>query len=274
MGDKVSAKQAMIKAGVPCVPGSEGALPDDPKETIRRRRAAVGYPVIIKAAGGGGGRGMRVVHTEAALRQRGADDAGRGRRGVRQPGGLHGEVPRRTRATSRSRSSPTSTRTRSGSASATARCSGATRRSSRKRRRRASRASVIEKIGERCAAACKKIGYRGAGTFEFLYENGEFYLHRDEHARAGRAPGDRAGSPASTSCRCRSGRRRREAALRAARHRSCAATRSSAASTPRTRTSSRRRRAASRCGTRRAARACASTRTSTPTTSCRRTTTR
>jgi acetyl-CoA carboxylase biotin carboxylase subunit len=66
MGDKVSAKQAMIRAGVPCVPGSEGALPDDPKEIIQTARK-VGYPVIIKAAGGGGGRGMRVVHTEAAL---------------------------------------------------------------------------------------------------------------------------------------------------------------------------------------------------------------
>ena len=66
MGDKVSAKQAMIKSGVPCVPGSEGALPDDPKEAIKAART-IGYPVIIKAAGGGGGRGMRVVHTEAAL---------------------------------------------------------------------------------------------------------------------------------------------------------------------------------------------------------------
>ena len=66
MGDKVSAKAAMKEAGVPCVPGSEGALPEDPKEIVRIARA-VGYPVIIKAAGGGGGRGMRVVHTEAAL---------------------------------------------------------------------------------------------------------------------------------------------------------------------------------------------------------------
>ena len=66
MGDKVSAKQAMTKAGVPTVPGSEGALPDDPKEIVRIARK-IGYPVIIKAAGGGGGRGMRVVHTEAAL---------------------------------------------------------------------------------------------------------------------------------------------------------------------------------------------------------------
>ncbi|HPD54931.1 MAG TPA: biotin carboxylase N-terminal domain-containing protein, partial [Bacteroidia bacterium] len=66
MGDKVSAKDAMKAAGVPCVPGSEGALPEDPKEIIRIAKS-VGYPVIIKAAGGGGGRGMRVVHTEAAL---------------------------------------------------------------------------------------------------------------------------------------------------------------------------------------------------------------
>src|SRR5688572_25593792 len=66
MGDKVSAKDAMKRAGVPVVPGSEGALPEDPKEVLAIART-VGYPVIIKAAGGGGGRGMRVVHTEAAL---------------------------------------------------------------------------------------------------------------------------------------------------------------------------------------------------------------
>src|SRR5512138_3153572 len=66
MGDKVSAKAAMIKAGVPCVPGSDGALPEDPAEIIKMARA-IRYPVIIKASGGGGGRGMRVVHTEAAL---------------------------------------------------------------------------------------------------------------------------------------------------------------------------------------------------------------
>ncbi|MFO7189842.1 MAG: biotin carboxylase N-terminal domain-containing protein, partial [Pseudomonadota bacterium] len=66
MGDKVAAKEAMIKAGVPCVPGSDGPLPEDPAEVIRIARD-IKYPVIIKAAGGGGGRGMRVVHTEAAL---------------------------------------------------------------------------------------------------------------------------------------------------------------------------------------------------------------
>lgn len=66
MGDKVMAKKAMIEAGVPVVPGSDGALPDDPAEIVRIARE-VGYPVIIKASGGGGGRGMRVVYTEAAL---------------------------------------------------------------------------------------------------------------------------------------------------------------------------------------------------------------
>jgi acetyl/propionyl-CoA carboxylase alpha subunit len=66
MGDKISARNAMAKAGVPCVPGSEGALPEDAKEVIKIARA-IGYPVLIKSAGGGGGRGMRVVHTEAAL---------------------------------------------------------------------------------------------------------------------------------------------------------------------------------------------------------------
>ena len=66
MGDKVTAKRTMIEAGVPTVPGSEGELPDDPREIVRLARM-VGYPVIVKAAGGGGGRGMRAVHTEAAL---------------------------------------------------------------------------------------------------------------------------------------------------------------------------------------------------------------
>ena len=66
MGDKVSAKQAMTAAAVPTVPGSPGALAEDPRQIVRAARA-IGYPVIIKASGGGGGRGMRVVHTEAAL---------------------------------------------------------------------------------------------------------------------------------------------------------------------------------------------------------------
>jgi acetyl-CoA carboxylase biotin carboxylase subunit len=67
MGDKVNAKQVMGKAGVPCVPGSDGPLPDAPEEAFKIARK-IGYPVIVKSAGGGGGRGMRVVHTEAALK--------------------------------------------------------------------------------------------------------------------------------------------------------------------------------------------------------------
>ena len=88
MGDKVSAKQSMLKAGVPCVPGSEGALPEDAKEVVRIARK-VGYPVIIKAAGGGGGRGMRVVHTEAALLTRSPERGGAG--GVATHG-VHGKI--------------------------------------------------------------------------------------------------------------------------------------------------------------------------------------
>jgi acetyl-CoA carboxylase biotin carboxylase subunit len=174
MGDKVSAKQAMIKAGVPCVPGSEGALPDDPKEIVRIARK-VGYPVIIKAAGGGGGRGMRVVHTEAALL-----------------------------------SAVTMTKTEAGSAFGNpevymekylenprhveiqiladefknAVWLGERDCSMQRRHQKVIEEApavgiprkLIEKIGDRCAEACRRIGYRGAGTFEFLYENGEFYF--------------------------------------------------------------------------------------------------
>jgi acetyl-CoA carboxylase, biotin carboxylase subunit len=149
MGDKVSAKQAMIRAGVPCVPGSEGALPDDPT-AIKRVAKTIGYPVIIKAAGGGGGRGMRVVHTEAALVN--AVQMTRAEAGAAfgNPAVYLGErdcsMQRRHQKIIEEAPAP-----------------GIPRK-------------LIEKIGERCAAACKKMGYRGAGTFEFLYENGEFYF--------------------------------------------------------------------------------------------------
>ena len=92
MGDKVTAKQTMIKTGVPCVPGSEGALPDDPKEIVKIARQ-VGYPVIVKAAGGGGtARYARGAHGSCAGQRRQYDARRSGPR-IRQLAGLHGEIP-------------------------------------------------------------------------------------------------------------------------------------------------------------------------------------
>ncbi|MDP3842408.1 MAG: acetyl-CoA carboxylase biotin carboxylase subunit [Oxalobacteraceae bacterium] len=174
MGDKVSAKQTMIKAGVPCVPGSEGALPDDPKIIIQTARK-VGYPVIIKAAGGGGGRGMRVVHTEAALLNAVAmtkTEAGAafGNPEVYMEKFL--ENPRHVEIQILADEYQNaiwlgerdcSMQRRHQKVIEEAPAAGIPRK-------------IIEKVGERCADACRKIGYRGAGTFEFLYEDGEFYF--------------------------------------------------------------------------------------------------
>jgi acetyl-CoA carboxylase biotin carboxylase subunit len=174
MGDKVSAKQAMIKAGVPCVPGSEGALPEDPKEIVRIARE-VGYPVIIKAAGGGGGRGMRVVHTEAALinavsMTKTEAGAAFGNPEVYMEKYL--ENPRHVEIqilADEYRNAiwlgerDCSMQRRHQKVIEEAPAVGIPRK-------------IIEKIGERCAEACRKMDYRGAGTFEFLYENGEFYF--------------------------------------------------------------------------------------------------
>ena len=174
MGDKVAAKQAMIKSGVPCVPGSEGALPDDPKEIVKAARA-IGYPVIIKAAGGGGGRGMRVVHTEAALLHavqttRAEAGAAFGNPAVYMEKFL--ENPRHIEIQVMADEHKNavwlgerdcSMQRRHQKIIEEAPAPGIARR-------------VIERIGDRCVAACKTIGYRGAGTFEFLFENGEFYF--------------------------------------------------------------------------------------------------
>ena len=174
MGDKVSAKQAMEKAGVPCVPGSEGALPEDAKETVRIARK-VGYPVIIKAAGGGGGRGMRVVHTEAALLNavnmtRGEAQAAFGNATVYMEKYLENPRHIEIQVLADSHKNAIYLGERD--------CS--MQRRHQKIIEEAPAPELTEKqrekIGERCADACRKIGYRGAGTFEFLYEDGEFYF--------------------------------------------------------------------------------------------------
>ena len=259
------------KAGVPCVPGSEGALPDDPKEIIKIARK-VGYPVIIKAAGGGGGRGMRVVHTEAALINAVTHDHDRSRQRLRQSGGLHGEVPGES-APRRNPDPGRQLQERGLARRARLLDAAPPPEGDRGSAGAGHPAQLIDKIGDRCAEACRKIGYRGAGTFEFLYENGEFYFIemntrvQVEHpvtelvtgidivqAQIRVAPARSCGSGSATS--------------------SSRATRSSAASTPKTRSSSRRRRARSPTGIRPAAPASGSIRTSIPATTCRRITTR
>jgi acetyl-CoA carboxylase biotin carboxylase subunit len=174
MGDKVSAKDAMRASGVPVVPGSDGALPDDPKEIIRIARS-VGYPVIIKASGGGGGRGMRVVNTEAALinavtMTRAEAGAAFGNPSVYLEKFL--ENPRHIeiqvladefRNAVYLGERDCSMQRRHQKVIEEAPAPGIARR-------------LIDRIGVRCTEASRKMGYRGAGTFEFLFEDGEFYF--------------------------------------------------------------------------------------------------
>ncbi|MBI2309052.1 MAG: acetyl-CoA carboxylase biotin carboxylase subunit [Rhodocyclales bacterium] len=174
MGDKVSAKDAMKAAGVPCVPGSDGALPDDPKELVRIAKS-VGYPVIIKAAGGGGGRGMRVVHTEAALinavnMTRTEAQTAFGNPMVYMEKFL--ENPRHVEIQVLADSF------RNAVYLGERDCSMQRRHQKVIEEAPAPHIAPrhIARIGERCADACRRINYRGAGTFEFLYENGEFYF--------------------------------------------------------------------------------------------------
>jgi acetyl-CoA carboxylase biotin carboxylase subunit len=174
MGDKVSAKRAMIEAGVPVVPGSEGALPEDPQEILKTARE-VGYPVIIKAAGGGGGRGMRVVYTEAALLNAVTltrSEAGAAFNNPEVYMEKFLENPRHIEIQVLADGGRNavwlgerdcSMQRRHQKVIEEAPAPGITRR-------------LIERIGERCAEACRKMAYRGAGTFEFLYENGEFFF--------------------------------------------------------------------------------------------------
>ena len=174
MGDKVSAKQAMIKAGVPVVPGSEGALPEQGAETVKIARK-IGYPVIIKAAGGGGGRGMRVVHTEAALLNavsltRSEAQAAFANASVYLEKFL--ENPRHIEI------QVLADEHRNAVFLGERDCSMQRRHQKVIEEAPAPElaAKLRDRIGERCAEACRKIGYRGAGTFEFLYQDSEFYF--------------------------------------------------------------------------------------------------
>lgn len=174
MGDKINAKAVMQKAGVPCVPGSDGPVPEDPKE-IARIAKKIGYPVIIKAAGGGGGRGMRVVNTEAALisavslTQTEAQNAF-GNPTVYLERFL--DTPRHIEiqvlADAHKNAVWLSDRD----------CSLQRRHQKIIEEAPAVNipARLLTRIGDRCAEACRKIGYRGAGTFEFLYQDGEFFF--------------------------------------------------------------------------------------------------
>ncbi len=174
MGDKVSAKDAMKAAGVPCVPGSDGALPDDPKEVVKIARA-VGYPVIIKAAGGGGGRGMRVVHTEAALINAVTTTKTEAQSAFGNPVVYMEKYLERPRHVEIQIMADAH-----GNAVHLGERDCSMQRRHQKVIEEAPAPGIdrklIAKIGERCAEACRKIGYRGAGTFEFLYEDGDFYF--------------------------------------------------------------------------------------------------
>ena len=174
MGDKVSAIRAMKEAGVPCVPGSDGPLGDDQPEILRIARD-IGYPIIIKAAGGGGGRGMRVVHSEAALLTtldltRSEANAAFGNPTVYMEKYLdhprHIEI--QVLADTHGHAIHLGERD----------CS--MQRRHQKVIEEAPAPGITpaqrRRIGQACVDACQRIGYRGAGTFEFLYQDGEFYF--------------------------------------------------------------------------------------------------
>jgi acetyl-CoA carboxylase biotin carboxylase subunit len=174
MGDKVAAKRAMRRAGVPCVPGPDGSLPEDPAEILALARE-IGFPVIVKAAGCGGGRGMRVVHDEAALPEAMSLTREEARRAFGNPEVyiekflLHPRhVEIQVLADSHGHAIWLGSRD----------CS--LQRRHQKVIEEAPAIGIDEallaEVGERCAAACRQIGYCGVGTFEFLYEQGAFYF--------------------------------------------------------------------------------------------------
>jgi acetyl-CoA carboxylase biotin carboxylase subunit len=174
MGDKVAAIRAMKEAGVPCVPGSDGPLTEDDATNIKLARK-IGYPIIIKAAGGGGGRGMRVVHAEAALS--GAISLTR----TEAQNAFNNSVVYMEKYLEKPRHIEFQVL---GDGEGNAIHLGERDCSMQRRHQKvveeAPAPGITEEqrnaMGSRCAEACAKLRYRGAGTFEFLYENGEFYF--------------------------------------------------------------------------------------------------
>ena len=174
MGDKVEAIRAMQSAGVPCVPGSGGPLGDDARENARVAKE-IGYPVIIKAAGGGGGRGMRVVHTEAALANaiqttKAEAKAAFGNADVYMEKFLENPRHIEIQVLADGQGNAIHLGERD--------CSMQRRHQKVVEEAPAPGLSDADRdaIGSICVEACKRIGYRGAGTFEFLYQDGRFYF--------------------------------------------------------------------------------------------------
>ncbi len=174
MGDKVSAIAAMKKTGIPCVPGSDGPLGDDPQANLTIARK-IGYPVIIKAAGGGGGRGIRVVHSEAALIN--AIALTRAEAGVAFKNDSvylekFLETPRHIEIQVLGDGQ--------GNAIHLGERDCSMQRRHQKVIEEAPAPGISDKqrqaIGKLCAKACREMKYRGAGTMEFLYQDGEFYF--------------------------------------------------------------------------------------------------
>ena len=174
MGDKVSAIKLMKQAGVPTVPGSDGALNDDPDENIKIARN-IGYPVIIKASGGGGGKGMRVVHAEAALLNaialtQAESRSAFGNDEVYMEKFL--ETPRHIEIQVLADGQ--------GNAIHLGERDCSMQRRHQKVIEEAPAPGITEEqrnfVGKRCVDACLEMGYRSAGTFEFLYQDKEFYF--------------------------------------------------------------------------------------------------
>jgi acetyl-CoA carboxylase, biotin carboxylase subunit len=174
MGDKVSAIKAMKEAGVPCVPGSDGPLGNDDATNLSLARK-IGYPLIIKAAGGGGGRGMREVHSEAHLlnaialtkseaRSAFGNDMVYMEKFLENPRHIEFQV----------------LADQHGNAIHLGERDCSMQRRHQKVVEEAPAPGITlemrERMGKICADACVRIGYRGAGTFEFLYQDGEFYF--------------------------------------------------------------------------------------------------